>query len=47
MKYDDLQEAYQDPLVPLNLLAEAMLFRIALNECPEKAVSTKLWYLDR
>ncbi len=42
MKYDELEECIKDALVPMNLVAEALMIRLASHECPEKSHSSKL-----
>lgn len=36
MTFEELQEASQQPLVPPQLLIEALMVRVALKENPEK-----------
>ena len=42
MKYDELEECIKDALVPMNLVAEALMIRLATHECPEKSQSSIL-----
>jgi hypothetical protein len=41
MKYEELEEVMKNSLMPMNLLAEALLIRLASHEYPEKAVTNE------